>query len=527
MGGRTWPRKKLCRRAAHAGPHCRFCATCRRLRARCHGHGSDHAVHARRRGARPRRTLTPPSTRGTAGSGCCAVQHADDTDPGTERRHQHDGRVSPLCPRRGTSRRPCRRSSRWRCRDVAISYVYWGLPWHSALDRVYFAEAAERNGIRVDFPLLIATTFAAGSVWQFGLHRQQRCSWPRPDIPRVADRRVEPGHDHRLAAGAAGHHRVPDAADTDRARTDAERRAAHQPSGGAALATSSAARGHRRAAGRTRGGRSALPCSPSCCAWRSQPGCIPLVTKAASLDINSMIVLLAIVALLMQRSSAAARAMSEAVVPCWRVILLYQLYAGVAGDCSHECRPVVRRRSPPCDATDLRSSRHRRVDHRDLVPRAAGMDHPGLRDGDRRGELGASPQQAARDRRRRPDGQLLAPFGCGGGRHRAGRLATSVTRRLRRLVRSGDSCEIVGEDSSDGPHQPGSPHPNPLPPTREREPVFNRPCGGSPPRRTLGCRPTWRPAPALRAPASPRPANARAHAASARESPCACAPGRT
>jgi short-chain fatty acids transporter len=55
-------------------------------------------------------------------------------------------------------------------------------------------------------------------------------------------------------------------------------------------------------------------------------------TKGASLDINSMIVMLAIVALLLQGNFASlSRAMNDAVVPCWRVILLYQLYGGVAG----------------------------------------------------------------------------------------------------------------------------------------------------------------------------------------------------
>jgi short-chain fatty acids transporter len=54
--------------------------------------------------------------------------------------------------------------------DAALSYLYWGLGLAlGPLAAVYFARAAERRGITVDFPFLLAATAAAGSVWQFGL----------------------------------------------------------------------------------------------------------------------------------------------------------------------------------------------------------------------------------------------------------------------------------------------------------------------------------------------------------------------
>jgi short-chain fatty acids transporter len=56
------------------------------------------------------------------------------------------------------------------------------------------------------------------------------------------------------------------------------------------------------------------------------------VNKNLGLELNSMVTMLLLLALLMQRSFGAfSRAMATAVVSCWPVIVLYQLYGGVAG----------------------------------------------------------------------------------------------------------------------------------------------------------------------------------------------------
>jgi short-chain fatty acids transporter len=57
------------------------------------------------------------------------------------------------------------------CLVVAcLAYLYWGLAIAlGPLVSIYFAREAERKGIEVDFPFLLATTAAAGSIWQFGL----------------------------------------------------------------------------------------------------------------------------------------------------------------------------------------------------------------------------------------------------------------------------------------------------------------------------------------------------------------------
>jgi short-chain fatty acids transporter len=53
---------------------------------------------------------------------------------------------------------------------ASLSYFYWGLGITlGPLIAVHFARQAERRGLAIDFPFLLATIGAAGSVWQFGL----------------------------------------------------------------------------------------------------------------------------------------------------------------------------------------------------------------------------------------------------------------------------------------------------------------------------------------------------------------------
>ncbi|HWP44799.1 MAG TPA: TIGR00366 family protein [Blastocatellia bacterium] len=52
----------------------------------------------------------------------------------------------------------------------ALSYMNWGLGLAlGPLTTIYFAREAERKGIKIDFPFFLAAGYAAGSVWQFGL----------------------------------------------------------------------------------------------------------------------------------------------------------------------------------------------------------------------------------------------------------------------------------------------------------------------------------------------------------------------
>lgn len=52
---------------------------------------------------------------------------------------------------------------------ATLSYLYWGLGLAlNPLIAVFFAREAESKGLRMDFPFLLSTTAAAGSVWQYG-----------------------------------------------------------------------------------------------------------------------------------------------------------------------------------------------------------------------------------------------------------------------------------------------------------------------------------------------------------------------
>lgn len=52
----------------------------------------------------------------------------------------------------------------------AASYLYWGLGYAlGPMIAILFAAEAERRGLRVDFPFLLAVTYGAQALWQFGL----------------------------------------------------------------------------------------------------------------------------------------------------------------------------------------------------------------------------------------------------------------------------------------------------------------------------------------------------------------------
>ena len=53
---------------------------------------------------------------------------------------------------------------------AALAYLYWGLGVALApIIAIHFSAAAERKGIPVDFPFLLAAVSAATGIWQFGL----------------------------------------------------------------------------------------------------------------------------------------------------------------------------------------------------------------------------------------------------------------------------------------------------------------------------------------------------------------------
>ena len=101
-----------------------------------------------------------------------AVHHADDADHRAEPRAGDDAFLRETIARAGAD------SRRRRNQFIALaflsggltSYLYWGLGYAlGPMIAIYFAAEAERRGIDVDFPFLLAVTTAAQALWQYGL----------------------------------------------------------------------------------------------------------------------------------------------------------------------------------------------------------------------------------------------------------------------------------------------------------------------------------------------------------------------
>jgi short-chain fatty acids transporter len=222
--------------------------------------------------------------------------------------------------------------------NSVLSYLYWGLGLAMGpLIAVYFAEAAERKGLRIDFPFLLATVFASGSVWQFGLSSTAALLAATPgnfleqeagvmalgttigSVPALMVTFVFP-----LSLILLARYLMPRQVRPISAFPAAA--ALVQPDPGPGPAHGAGASGFS--------------------GWTERTSLFPLllcvalatwlyhhfINKGLGLELNSMVTVLLLLALLMQRSFGAfSGAMARAVVSCWPVIVLYQLYGGVAG----------------------------------------------------------------------------------------------------------------------------------------------------------------------------------------------------
>ncbi len=219
-----------------------------------------------------------------------------------------------------------------------LSYLYWGLGLAMGpLIAVYFAAAAERKGLRIDFPFFLATVFAAGSVWQFGLSSTAALLAATPgnfleqeagvmalgttigSLPAIMVTLVFPLSLILLACYLMPRQVKP-------ISTFPQAVALAQPASEPGPTTQGEASGFSGWTERTF--LFPLLLGIALVAWLYHH----FVTKGLGLELNSMVTVLLLLALLMQRSFGAfSRAMSKAVVSCWPVIVLYQLYGGVAG----------------------------------------------------------------------------------------------------------------------------------------------------------------------------------------------------
>ena len=221
--------------------------------------------------------------------------------------------------------------------NASLSYVYWGLGLAlGPLIAVHFARAAEERGIRIDFPCLLATVFAASAVWQFGLSSTPVLMAATPGHFLEATTGVLPlattiGSPaailmvvtYALAVAVAAWLMMPRAGSP----------ISQFPESGALAAEPQTA--------------SAIPMAVRGIAgWSERTQLFPLllaaalagwlyhhfVTLGAGLDLNSMITALLLGALLLQRNLAAfSHAVRSTVQVCWQILVLYQVYGGIAG----------------------------------------------------------------------------------------------------------------------------------------------------------------------------------------------------
>ncbi len=218
-----------------------------------------------------------------------------------------------------------------------LSYFHWAIGiTMGPLIAVQFAAAAERKGIQLDFPFLLATLFAATSVWQYGLSSSAALLMATPghfleDRTGVWSLGTTIGSLPALAVVIAFPFALVAMARWLRPR-DAKPLSAFPHAEALARDLTGDSVADTRATGFS--------------GWTERTALFPwllaaalgawlfhhFVTLGSSLELNSVNAVLLMLALMMQGSIGAfSRAMGRAVLSCAPIIVLYQLYGGVAG----------------------------------------------------------------------------------------------------------------------------------------------------------------------------------------------------
>ena len=224
--------------------------------------------------------------------------------------------------------------------EAALSYLYWGLGVALApLIAIHFSAAAEKKGIPVDFPFLLATIAAAQSVWQFGLSASAPLLMATPghflqDTVGVMDLRTTIWSAPALLmviTFPAGVILV--------ARLLMPRQVtplSHFPAASALVSGLAEPPAAADAEPETSGFAAGLERSPLVAGVLAAALFLWLyhhfVARRASLDLNAMNTMLLVLAVVLYRNVASfTKAIRAAVSVCWPVLVLYHLYAGVAG----------------------------------------------------------------------------------------------------------------------------------------------------------------------------------------------------
>jgi short-chain fatty acids transporter len=217
---------------------------------------------------------------------------------------------------------------------AALGYVNWGLGMVLApIAGIYFARESERKGLRVDFLFLQALLWGAGSVWQYGFSASAPLLVATPGHFLESTTGVMPLsttiwspaailHEvlFTIAIIAVGCRLKPR---TPRVLSEFPEASAfaEAPAPGPAESKEVAERLERHPA-------VALLLSALFGLWLG----FHFFVKRQSLDINSLNVIFLVLSLLLHRTIYRfTRALEKAILSAWPVVVIYHLYAGVAG----------------------------------------------------------------------------------------------------------------------------------------------------------------------------------------------------
>lgn len=216
----------------------------------------------------------------------------------------------------------------------AAAYAYWGLGIAlSPVIAIYFAREAERKGIAIDFPFFLAVVAAANAVWQFGLSASAPLLMATPGHFLESSIGILP-LSTTIWSPAAILHEVTFVAALIllgcRMMPRRSRPLSSFPESMVVAAPDVAAEPPARTASEQLERKpyfTLLLCAVlSAWLWRH------FRVKGLSLDINSLNTTLLLACLLLHGNfKSFTRALERAVVSAWPVIVLYHLYAGLAG----------------------------------------------------------------------------------------------------------------------------------------------------------------------------------------------------
>ena len=225
----------------------------------------------------------------------------------------------------------------------SLSYLYWGLGLTlGPIVAIYFAREAESRGIPVDFPFLLSVTAASTSVWQFGLsasapllmntpgHFLEKTTGLMPLATTIwAPASIAFVVAFVLALMAAARLLHPRAPAPISAFPDAYRLAEPIQAAEAEPIGATGIRADESISDRIE--RNSLPTLVLLGAlvlWLYQH----FAVKDLGLDLNSLnTVLLGACLLLHKNVRNFSNSLKAAILACWPIVVLYHLYAGVAG----------------------------------------------------------------------------------------------------------------------------------------------------------------------------------------------------